>query len=1003
MPFPFKEVCVLLERLENVELHEKLLSSEKPERYKELVSRWFASHRRQINDLDIEGSCGLLSTLLPHWRTDRVYGLQADRLCRTLGRALGFSIARKKLLAAYNEPGAGDLAKCFERVHAEGGPPAIPALTVDDVDCMLQSLAGHSVFSDPTVPRLPPGSSETRDKVLSNVFNRASPVEGKWLIRLILKDFRPLQCDDSIFLKAFHFLLPDLLRFQCDFEAAMTLLKTTLHKYPDTPDRRSEALHRKSIADAQILRPVVGTKISRPHFHKGRSIDSCMRMMGPKPWVLERKYDGEYCEIHIDLRRSTNPLHCIKIFSKSGKDSTRDRRGVHDTLVQSLRLGKPDCRFKKQAILLAELVVFSDQEDHILPFEEIRKHVLRSGVSIGADQDSLPKAHEHLAIVFFDLLLLDNEIIMNKPIDERRIWLRETYKKIHGRAMGADWTKIDFEQPERAKELLLQHFSMANAKRSEGVVLKPCYVPYFSIEVNYASYNHSYIKLKKDYIAGAGDEEDFAVIGASYNAQQAATAGGKAFIKWTTFHLGCLLNKEEVSMYGAQPKFMHVGSIEQERCIPQAILETANVLGNLRAIVPGSANRAAEIEVDAPSAVKMLVLFDRPLVFEVLGSGYEKLSNCNYLMLRHPRVKKLHEDRDWMDCVTFQELQQKGKASRAAPSDSESQEMQRWMDKLERSCRKKIEKESLSRSSRSTVSPASRTIGKPETSVLDTPLLRADFQNARTSPAVTSSSVRRRSEVQHASSRKRSLTEVSTLSSPIKRVCLEKPKPSLQPKSNRVPSSPLSEITNIANGTAQPQRPSKPQQISSRPAVPASAIMNTVAPVTHLPERDSQHSQADRDRSRSRCARSSRCPFRNAVVFLTPCIEATPYIVDNLLGSHHATLTLALAHWDRNSFSHAALSKIVSESQSHQDMRKIVLVESRRTRATREVLSQIKGLNEGKFRERIEVYDWRVLELCEGHDRGEEKLKLHFLGATLFDDTRERTLFVGERDWVAAA
>ncbi|KAF2206847.1 hypothetical protein CERZMDRAFT_28762, partial [Cercospora zeae-maydis SCOH1-5] len=678
MPFPFKEVCVLLDRLEHVELQEKLLSSEKPARYGELVSRWFASHRRQINGLDVESSCGLLSTLLPHWRTDRVYGLQTDRLCRTLGRALGFSIARKKLLAAYSEPGAGDLAKCFERVHAEGGPPAIPALTVDDVDLMLQSLAGRSVFSGPSVPRLPPGSSETRDKLLSNVFNRASPAEGKWLVRLILKDIRPVQCDDRVFLKAFHFLLPDLLRFQCDFGAAITLLKTALQKYPDAPDWRSEALHRKSIADAQTIRPVVGTKISRPHFHKGRSIDSCMKMVGLKPWVLERKYDGEYCEIHIDLRRSTNPLHSIKIFSKSGKDSTRDRLGIHETLVQSLRLGKPDCRFKKYAILLGELVVFSDLENRIMPFDEIRKHVLRSGVAIGTDQDSLPKAHEHLAVVFFDLLLLDDEVVMNRPVDERRIWLRETYRKMPGRAIGADWTKIDFARPETAKDQLLQQFSMANAKRCEGVVLKPCGVPYFSIEVNPASYSHSYIKLKKDYIVGAGDEEDIAVIGASYNAQQAATAGGKAFIKWTTFHLGCLLNKDEVRMYEARPSFRHVGSIEQERCIPQAILETANILGNLSAIAPNSAGQAPDFEIDASSAVRMSVVFKKPLVFEVLGSGYEKPSNCDYLMLRHPRVKKLYEDRDWMDCLTFQELQQKGKASRAAPSDSESQEMQRW-------------------------------------------------------------------------------------------------------------------------------------------------------------------------------------------------------------------------------------------------------------------------------------------------------------------------------------
>jgi DNA ligase 4 len=43
----------------------------------------------------------------------------------------------------------------------------------------------------------------------------------------------------------------------------------------------------------------------------------------------ERKYDGEYCQVHIDLGENKS---CIKIFSKSGKDSTNDRIGLHGAL-----------------------------------------------------------------------------------------------------------------------------------------------------------------------------------------------------------------------------------------------------------------------------------------------------------------------------------------------------------------------------------------------------------------------------------------------------------------------------------------------------------------------------------------------------------------------------------------------------------------------------------------------------------------------------------------------
>lgn len=1012
MPFPFEEVCILLDRLEHVETHEHLLPSVKPDRYKELVNSWFSSHRRQINELDIEGSCALLSTLLPHWRTDRVYSLQAQGLCKILGRALGLSIARRTSLSAYNQPGAGDLATCFERVHAEGGPPAIPAVMVEQVDSMLQSLAGHSNFSDPSIPRLPPSSSATRDSLISNVFCRASPQGGKWLVRLILKDFRPVRYDEAIILKTFHFLMPDLLRFQRDFTAAVTLLKNDLQRYPEKPDWRSEALHRKTIADAGTMRPLVGTKISRSNFHKGRGIDSCMKMMGSRTWVLERKYDGEYCEIHIDLTKSTNPVDCIKIFSKSCKDSTQDRQGIHKTLVDALRLGRPDCHFQKYAILLGELVVFSEQDDCIMPFEEIRKHVSRSGVFIGTEQDSMPKAHEHLAIVFFDLLLLDDEVVMNRPIDERRDWLRVTYKKIHGRAIGAEWTKVDFAKPEKAKRLLMQHFSMSNAKRCEGLVLKPCDVPYFSIEAHPADYRHSYIKLKKDYIAGMGDEEDFAVIGASYNAQQASTAGAKAFMKWTAFHLGCLTNKEDVRNYDARPKFKHVAMIDQEHCIPKAVLERSNILGNLRATPWSGSDASTNVELEAPRSVKMSVVFDKPLVFEVLGSGYEKPSSCDYLMLRHPRVKKLHEDRDWMNCVTFQELQEQGRASRAVPVDSESQEMWRQIDKLERCCKRKVELGRTSTPSQSTVSPRKRAFATPETSVLcSSPLETRSCKissSATTAPSpmicADDTRVSRRriaSAPINASSKQRAVDTCTCTPRSSKRPCLELRQQDIQKQSMRSTSSPRSEITNITNmvpATAPSKPIQRPRALSD--VASTSKLVIHIQPTTRVHSHHSQTSQADLERSRSRCSRSSKCPLNTAVVYLAPCIAETPYIVENLLGSHDSIAITSLTHWNRDSFSQSPLTQIVSESQSYEGMRKVVLVEGKRKRKTKELIVQVKELNGGQFRERIEVYDWRVLEACDEHAWGVERLKLHFIGATLFDDTRERALFIGEREWV---
>lgn len=68
----------------------------------------------------------------------------------------------------------------------------------------------------------------------------------------------------------------------------------------------------------------------------------CLNMVNKRWFSLERKYDGgngspknkiysadlrpEYCQIHVDL---TKGEQCLQIFSKGGKDSTQDRKGVH--------------------------------------------------------------------------------------------------------------------------------------------------------------------------------------------------------------------------------------------------------------------------------------------------------------------------------------------------------------------------------------------------------------------------------------------------------------------------------------------------------------------------------------------------------------------------------------------------------------------------------------------------------------------------------------------------
>lgn len=50
-------------------------------------------------------------------------------------------------------------------------------------------------------------------------------------------------------------------------------------------------------------------------------------------------------------------------------------------------------------------------------------------------------------------------------------------------------------------------------------------------------------------------------------------------------------------------------------------------------------------------------IFKTPFVFEIMGGGFEKPTNCSFYIPRHPRVCKIHWDRSYLEAMSFAELQ----------------------------------------------------------------------------------------------------------------------------------------------------------------------------------------------------------------------------------------------------------------------------------------------------------------------------------------------------------
>jgi hypothetical protein len=79
--------------------------------------------------------------------------------------------------------------------------------------------------------------------------------EAKWMVRVVLRAYSPVHVLETLVLQQFHFLLPDLLRFQNSFEAAVKLLQNaTVRKMPTRVEEDVEGPLRESAVRGLVPR-----------------------------------------------------------------------------------------------------------------------------------------------------------------------------------------------------------------------------------------------------------------------------------------------------------------------------------------------------------------------------------------------------------------------------------------------------------------------------------------------------------------------------------------------------------------------------------------------------------------------------------------------------------------------------------------------------------------------------------------------------------------------------
>lgn len=285
-------------------------------------------------------------------------------------------------------------------------------------------------------------------------------------------------------------------------------------------------------------------------------------------------------------------------------------------------------------------------------------------------------------IVFYDVMLVDDEPVLHQPYRDRRCRLENLVKCIKGRSDVVLQEYLNFSTPQGPEDLK-EGLACALVERWEGLVLKPSDEPYFNVTKSVTGrFPSCWIKLKKDCIKGLGDTADFVVIGAGYDVTK-ATKMNILNLRWTHFYIGCLRNKQDVLNLGAKPCLLVFDQVSD--CIKKDDLRTLNNLGYIRAIKPRCPEARNLFSIEYASGIpEVKDIFRVPFVFDVAGSGFDKAPNRDMFSLRFPRVMKIHHDRDWKDCVGFEELQEMAADAMTVPPESTwFHERDIWVDRLD--------------------------------------------------------------------------------------------------------------------------------------------------------------------------------------------------------------------------------------------------------------------------------------------------------------------------------
>ncbi|NWK06290.1 ATP-dependent DNA ligase [Marine Group I thaumarchaeote] len=316
------------------------------------------------------------------------------------------------------------------------------------------------------------GSQDLKMKYISSLLNDATPLEAKFVLKILLGTLRLGIAENTIMdalAIAFTGKKENKEQIENAYNVSSDLGKVSLLIATDGIDE----IKKFKISLFSPIRPMLADRV--------KSEKEAIKKMS-KIFAAEYKLDGERVQIHKNVNE-------VVLFSRRLENITQYYPDIVENVKKSLSVN--------EGIFEAEIVPVNENTGEFLPFQELmhrrRKYKLEKAIS-----------QYPITVNFFDVLYFDKKDCLNLEYSERRKILEKLVNE-------DDFSKLVPMLLVKNENDIEDFLENSINSGCEGLMLKTLDAPYRA-----GARGSNWLKLKREYRNELGDSLDLIVIGAYF-------------------------------------------------------------------------------------------------------------------------------------------------------------------------------------------------------------------------------------------------------------------------------------------------------------------------------------------------------------------------------------------------------------------------------------------------------------------------------------------------------